>query len=543
MGRRSGAGAGTEARRKGSVAGRGAAAARALAVAAALLAGGACGGGSGGGGKAAAPAGGSAGGGAGSAPAAAFAVAVETPADIESGHVELFYRLLDPAGRPADLEVHVSLDGGASWQPATEGLGSDGTRGLVSAPAPGARHLFVWNSFADLGEVVAPAVIARLQVRSASGSARASTGPFALVNGRPGNAVALARGPYVQSVEPTAAAIVWTTTLATTGAVEYGETPALGQVALAQGSRGGTEHLARLSGLRPGTHYHYRVSAGGAPLSGLHRFRSANAPYQPSFTFLVFGDSGKGNQGQWDVAQGMERAGADFALHVGDIVYPDGEQALYDARFFSPYRKLLAQTPIFPAMGNHDVKELFGQAFVDNFVLPDASGSERFYTFHYGDAQFFCLDSSYPWLLTPGLPQHQWFVDELVRSAARWKFVYFHHPPYSSGGHGSDTFLRSVLGPLIEQHGVDVVFTGHDHHYERTTPRQDFVRRPGGRGTVYVVTGAAGALTGSARPPASFTAAKAEELHYTFVRIDGNLLVAEARRPDGSVIDRFDLLK
>jgi predicted phosphodiesterase len=512
-----------------------------VAAAALALGGAACSGGGSGGGSSKSNGGAASGGaqGGGGAPAIPFALIASAPAGVESGHVELDYLLIDSAGASADIQVDYSLDGGVTWLPATEGIASDGTVALASAPDPGASHRFVWDSFGDLGEVFVAGVMARVSMVSVTGALEDIVGPFPLNNERATSAVLLSRGPYVQDALPNSAVIVWTTTVPTSGHVEWGRTEALGSTAFTTAP--GTQHEVELTGLNPGETYHYRVVSNGQPLAPTARFRSANAQWQTSFEFIVFGDSGKGSQDQWDVAQGMEHATADFVLHVGDIVYPSGEQSLYDARFFSPYRKMLAGAPVFPAMGNHDVKELFGQAFLDNFHLPTGSGSEKYYTFTYGDARFICLDTSYPLLILPGLPQHQWFIDTLTRSTETWTFIFFHHPPYSSGSHGSDAITRQAIAPFCEGEGVDMVFSGHDHHYERTSHRRDFGGP--GPGPVYVLTGAAGARSGSPSPGRSFTAAKSYEAHYTHVAVSGRTLHLEARTADGTVIDAYDLVK
>ena len=66
-----------------------------------------------------------------------------------------------------------------------------------------------------------------------------------------------------------------------------------------------------------------------------------------------------------------------------------------------------------------------------------------------------------------------WFDRELKASGSEWKIVFFHHPIYSSGeAHGSNVELRALIEPLIVQYGVDVVFTGHEHFYERIKPQK-----------------------------------------------------------------------
>jgi 3',5'-cyclic AMP phosphodiesterase CpdA len=93
---------------------------------------------------------------------------------------------------------------------------------------------------------------------------------------------------------------------------------------------------------------------------------------------------------------------------------------------------------------------------------------ERFYAFTKGDARFFVLDSNYM-----DQEQLKWLEDQLSRSNDRWKIAYFHHPLYSSGGrHGSEVDLRASIEPLFLKYGLDIVFAGHEHFYERIKPQK-----------------------------------------------------------------------
>ena len=97
-------------------------------------------------------------------------------------------------------------------------------------------------------------------------------------------------------------------------------------------------------------------------------------------------------------------------------------------------------------------------------------GGRAYYSFTKGDGlvEFFALDSTY---FT--LPQQRWLEEALQASQAKWKIVFFHHPLYSSADrHGSKLELRSDLEPILVRHGVDAVFSGHDHVYERVKPQQ-----------------------------------------------------------------------
>ena len=82
--------------------------------------------------------------------------------------------------------------------------------------------------------------------------------------------------------------------------------------------------------------------------------------------------------------------------------------------------------------------------------------------------------------------QFAWLEKELKASSHRWKIVVLHQPLYSSGDrHGSDLRLREVLEPLLVNFNVSVVFSGHDHFYERVKPQH---------GVAYFVVGSGGQL-------------------------------------------------
>jgi 3',5'-cyclic AMP phosphodiesterase CpdA len=122
---------------------------------------------------------------------------------------------------------------------------------------------------------------------------------------------------------------------------------------------------------------------------------------------------------------------------------------------------LSAKVAFYAALGNHDDP-------TQRYYKPFNMDGERFYTFRKGDARFFVLDSNYM-----DQPQLKWLEEQLSRSTDRWKIAYFHHPLYSSGGrHGSEDDLRLLVEPILIKHGVDVVFAGHEHFYERVKPQK-----------------------------------------------------------------------
>jgi predicted phosphodiesterase len=341
------------------------------------------------------------------------------------------------------------------------------------------------------------------------------------------------RGPYVQGVTPTTAVIAWRSKEPGTGVVKYGKAPELGWAEVDR--RIGRRHAVAIAGLEPGSSYHYRVDSAGGP-SATGTFRTAPVGEGSNFSFAVVGDSGSGGKGQLGVARLLERIGPDLVLHTGDVVYPGGEERHYDRRFFAPYRTLIKDVPFFPVLGNHDVRKRNGAAFLENFHPPLGSpgSTKRYYSFDWGDAHFVALDSElyYHDKGSSATRQKAFLERDLVSTSKRWKVAFLHRSPYGSSRHGGDERIRADLEPLFARHGVDLVFAGHDHVYERTVPI---------RGVSYVLSGGGGRRlypAGEGR----LTACSRSAHHAVVVRVGGGSLCLEAVEPDGAVFDRFGLV-
>ena len=196
-----------------------------------------------------------------------------------------------------------------------------------------------------------------------------------------------------------------------------------------------------------------------APASALR-----NAP--ESVKFGVIGDTGTGGSAQYAVAKELVKARTrfpfDFVIMLGDNLYGGESAGDYARKFERPYQPLLqAGVRFYASLGNHDDPlQRFYPAFNMN--------GNRYYSFQKRDVEFFVLDSTY---MTRA--QATWLERALQRSEARWRIAYFHHPLYSSGKtHGPDLALRAVVEPLFVKYGVQAVFAGHEHFYERIKPQQ-----------------------------------------------------------------------
>ncbi|HVF10629.1 MAG TPA: metallophosphoesterase [Abditibacteriaceae bacterium] len=358
--------------------------------------------------------------------------------------------------------------------------------------------------------------------------------------------VTLTRGPYVQSTTPTSAYIVWKTSIAASSSVTYrlargdGIPPGVikvGKPLTVVGTEKVKQHVVRLTGLRPGSSYLYQVSSGGRPLKNA-MLRTAKLPGQP-FTFAVWGDSGhEGSRGQKPLAAQIKKSNPDFMLHTGDLIYPRGEAARFDPYFFQVYAPTLARAPFYGSLGNHDIGTANGRPFLENFVLPRNGpprlAAERNYAFDYSDAHVVVIDSN---LGAYSLRRDvaPWLEKNLKASRARWKFVVFHHPPFSSGLHGDDARIKNILVPIFSRCQVDVVFNGHDHHYERFKPRD---------GVLYIVTGAGGAGRYPRRRHRATTARYWND-DWSFTRIDikGRTLHGRQIAASGATVDDWSIKK
>jgi predicted phosphodiesterase len=185
-----------------------------------------------------------------------------------------------------------------------------------------------------------------------------------------------------------------------------------------------------------------------------------------SVRFAVIGDSGTGQHDQYEVAEKMElyreKVNFDFVIMLGDNIYGGHRPDDFRQKFEVPYHPLLdAGVKFYAALGNHDDPNN------ERLYKPFNMGGQRYYTFKKGDVEFFVLDSNY---MDPA--QLIWLEQNLQKSKAKWKIAYFHHPLYSNGRtHGPDLDLRSQLVPLFRRYGVNVVFSGHEHAYERLKPQ------------------------------------------------------------------------
>jgi len=264
-------------------------------------------------------------------------------------------------------------------------------------------------------------------------------------------------------------------------------------------------------------------TASGAPAP-------AASAWPAGFRFAAIGDFGDAGPDEQRVAELVKAFHPELVITLGDNNYPTGGADTIDrnigqyyAEFIGSYRghygKGASENRFFPALGNHDWYTDGAAPYLDYFTLP---GNERYYTFSRGPIDFFALDSDphEPDGTNAQSKQAAWLKAEAAKAHGAWQIAYMHHPPYSSGPHGS---TLETEWPYREW-GIDLVLAGHDHTYERAVEN----------GLTFLVNGLGGAheyefkaaVPGSlfryqAEHGAQLAVATKDELRITFVNVDG----------------------
>lgn len=333
-----------------------------------------------------------------------------------------------------------------------------------------------------------------------------------------------------------------------------------------------TSHRIHLTGLRPGTSYHYQVtitSQNGQrselPLVPLHTPPASGRPLR----FVVYGDSRSGHSVHAQVVQSLLAEDPDLILCTGDVVERGTEDSDWD-RYFAVAAPLLERIPVFLAAGNHEYAlrrqgaqrlfQLWDRLFVPQPPVPVGNGPAQamlaqlreksppmdeatlprgYYSFDQSGVHFVALDSNQ----ARNIEQQRWLEADLSRAELRRPraiVVWMHDGPYSMGWHGDNGSLIRDYVPIFEKHRVSIVFSGHDHDFER-----------GRRGQLnYIVSGGGGAelrplkcgVPGKRRckhPPLAFY----NEHHYVSVEVLPDALRVCPKRIDGTALEPCQIMR
>ncbi|MDF1527295.1 MAG: metallophosphoesterase [bacterium] len=259
----------------------------------------------------------------------------------------------------------------------------------------------------------------------------------------------------------------------------------------------------------------------------------ADLPEYLSGGVVIYGDSRTGDSMHRLMMEGMASLTPEAVFHTGDLVN-DGRVADNWVTFNNIASQLPSGTPFYPALGNHEHES---SLYFDNFELP---GNERWYSVNDIEGlKFIVLDTGSSLAAATSLieasTQYHWLESELSSSISSTDFtiVTFHYPLYSTGQHGSDEpGIRDDLVPLFQQYGVDTVFNGHDHDYERSTVN----------GIRYIVAGGGGAPLRDQKSISSDSDLFVKAYHFCVLYFDGEgKLMVDVWNDSVEIIDSFEI--
>jgi predicted phosphodiesterase len=269
-------------------------------------------------------------------------------------------------------------------------------------------------------------------------------------------------------------------------------------------------YTAALPGLPLDTTFSYVVKLNGKVVreQTTHTRASAGKPSR----FIMVGDLADGKPSQNVIAYQMSLQKPHYTVLLGDIIYPTGRAYHYMKYFWSTYSNptepsekngapMMGTIPFYAVLGNHDVMGKLTTTSdsyaayhffnapqnglpegVWNTALPKGEAAKPFrtlagknypalgfYSFDYGAAHIVVLDNSGggksddPAVMA-------WLDQDLKASKQPWKFVALHVPPFQVTVAHYSAQRQRKFAPIFEANGVDVVFAGHVHNFQRSKP-------------------------------------------------------------------------
>ncbi len=300
--------------------------------------------------------------------------------------------------------------------------------------------------------------------------------------------------------------------------------------------------------ITPNSTIHYSIySASFNAWSQDMTFQTSTDTSSNHFKFISFGDC-RTYLNDWQKISSLV-PDADFTLFNGDIIN-NGDVAGDWDDWFDYGEDFISSHLVYHTFGNHEDNGMGNATYSNLYVLPEnPSGSDKYYSFEFGNAVFICLDSQSPSNTT----QYNWLINTLTDNSDKtWKFVWFHKPFYTSPSHTTDMHSYwNTWWKAFDDYGVDVVFNGHTHNYQRTKPINRNVSTTAEvdhygscplSGRLQIVTGRAGAPAVGAGT-GWFIQTSSAELNYGVIEIDENTFTFVARDSSNSVIDSLTISK
>ena len=350
----------------------------------------------------------------------------------------------------------------------------------------------------------------------------------------------LTKGPFLLSVYPDRAALMWETETEGPCKLHYGRDGKLDIYveSVPETNQAGEEpvkklvfiHKVWIEDLEPGRFYDYRVTGAGFE-DKTYRFRAV-PENTDEVRFIIYGDSRTRPSVHRRLVKKMKKQKVDFVVNCGDLVTKGDKYEQWGPQFFEPLKGLAETVPVYIAKGNHEGNN----GNFEKLLIP--KGQKNSFGFDYGQVHYFCADN-----VTEGQKDEvrlKLIIADAGASDARWKFVSYHVPSVNFGGHWSAWGYPDAL-PGLAKAGVDFVLAGHSHLYERFRP----VAPPDGADgsyVTYITSGGGGMFMHGIKPNVYHAVAKKKH-HFCLFDIKGNKLTMDTIGIDGRVIDHIEVIK
>jgi len=339
------------------------------------------------------------------------------------------------------------------------------------------------------------------------------------------------RGPYLSCPSQTSMVVSWQTDSKAPSKVCWGLTASYTDSVTMKDKV--KIHHVEMNNLKASTEYHNKIVSSNAA-SKDYTFKTAPTKKEP-YRFIVYGDTRTNEKMHQTVVNQLVANKADLFLHVGDLVERGYKDSLWTI-YFDITKELGALAPIMYAPGNHEDLDQTSN-YYDYFHMfqNNPENTEAYYSFDYGSSHIISLNTNEDVIrFDPGSPQYTWLENDLIQAQGKhdFIFVFFHHPPYNSDKYKKN--VRKYLSPLFSKYGVDVVFSGDAHVYERTEAIDN---------VVYITTGGGGAPLGSKKKENDWSENFANINHYMDVEINGLVADFTMMKYDGTIGDFFSIDK
>lgn len=282
--------------------------------------------------------------------------------------------------------------------------------------------------------------------------------------------------PYIQNVTPTSATIMWESDYGQAGQLNYGTSDALGSSVTATVSPSGANtyiHKAVVSSLQESTSYYFRAAMNNTTSNAVQTLKTATTNTNTSFKVGIWGDSHNLNPFSSMASYLVNNLHPDFCVTTGDISTNNGNIYSDLQNVFIPVvlGTIATKVPVYEGFGNHDVSNgslIRGFVSQPSAYNSDAAAVSGSYAYVYGNSVFITIDWN---RYSADLAPNGWletFLKSDVSKNATFRFIFIHCPPFIERWQGAEQqFVKTNIPLLSKKYGVNAVFSGHMHGYER----------------------------------------------------------------------------